>query len=152
MPWLENVLPEVWPTKGSITSFNVLVQLLLDVGFDDINWLWWFDLLIISNMHWNLAGSPWESMTFAKEGPCRSLICSPICSLLSWYTKRRFLLMPSFFYYSVFARIHFLHDGMFPSSSSQCSNSCFCLTTYLHEHNKISLCQTILLYKVMLQV
>ena len=107
MPWLENVLPEVWHTKGSITSFNNSLQLLLDVGFDDINWLWRFDLLIISDMHWNLAGSPWESMTFAKEGPCHSIICSPICSLFSWYTKRRFLLMPSFFYCSVFVRIFF---------------------------------------------
>ena len=152
MPWLENVSPEVWPTKGSITSFNVSLQLLLDVGCDDIIWLRRFDLLIISDMRWNLAGSPWESMTFAKEGPCRSLICSPICSLFYWYTKRRFLLMPSFFYYSVFARIRFLRDAMFPSSSSHCSNYCFCLTTYLHEHKKISLCETILLYKVMLQV
>ena len=104
MPWLENVSPEVWPTKVSITSFNVSLQLLLDVGCDDIIWLRRFDLLIISDMRWNLAGSPWESMTFAKEGPCRSLICSPICSLFSWYTKRRFLLMPSFFFIIVFSR------------------------------------------------
>ena len=110
MPWLENVSREVWSTKGSINSFNISLQLSLYVGVDDINWLRQFDLLIISDMLWNLAGSPWESMTFAKEGPCRSLICSPICSLLSWYTKRRFLLMPSFFYYSVFTRIHFLCD------------------------------------------
>ena len=97
MPWLENVSPEVWSTKGSITSFNLSLQLLLYVGVDDIIWLQRFDLLIISDMRWNLVGSPWESMTFAKEGPCHSLICSPICSLFSWYTKRCFLLMPSFF-------------------------------------------------------
>ena len=103
MPWLEKISPEVWFMKGSLISFKFSLQLSLYVGIDDRNWLRWFDLFIISDMVWNLVGWPWESMTFAKEWPWRSLLCLLICSLFSLYNKWRFLLI-SFFFIIVFSR------------------------------------------------